>query len=175
MQRKLLISATNLRTGHEHWFESGAVAPAILASTALPGIFPPVAVDGNVFVDGGVVNNVPVSKAVALGARKIYVLTCGAKPLPRPVRGPLDVFMQAVTHSRVAAVENELARYSRDANIVVMPTFDTGSIRFNDPSHSASLMDRAYELSRDYLDPPRPRRAGATARVALASGIFTTF
>ena len=148
----LSINAANLRTGKEHWFSSGALAPAILASTALPGIFPPVMVDGELYVDGGVVNNVPVSRAVELGATKIYVLTCGAaKPAARPIRRPLDVLMQAVTQSRAAAVELDIARYAQKAEIVVLPVPDTGPVRFTDPTKSAHLMKLGYDAARDYL------------------------
>lgn len=148
----LSINAANLRTGKEHWFSAGPLAPAILASTALPGIFPPVMVDGEIYVDGGVVNNVPVSRAVELGATRIFVLTCGAaKPAARPIRRPLDVLMQAVTQSRAAAVEVDIARYAQKAEIVVLPVPDTGPIKFTDPTKSAQLMRHGFEAASEYL------------------------
>jgi len=151
----LWVSATNLRTGEEHWFSSGPLMPAILASTALPGIFPPVTIGGEMYIDGGVVNNVPISKAVELGARKIYVLTCGvATGQQRPIRRPLDVLVQAFAHSRRARVRHDVMRYSEDAEIIMMPTFDPGFIGYNDPSQSARLIDRARELSLEFLARP---------------------
>jgi NTE family protein len=151
----LLVSATNLRTGEEHWFSSGPLMPAILASTALPGIFPPVSIDGELYIDGGVVNNVPISKAVELGARRIYVLTCGtATGQQRPIRRPLDVLVQAFAHSRRARVRHDVLRYSEEAEIIMMPTFDPGFIGYNDPSQSARLIDRARELSLEFLARP---------------------
>jgi len=151
----LWISATNLRTGDEHWFSSGPLMRAILASTALPGIFPPVGIDGDLYIDGGVVNNVPISKAVELGARRIYVLTCGvATGQQRPIRRPLDVLVQAFAHSRRARVRHDLVRFSQEAEIIMMPTFDPGDIGYNDPSQSARLIDRARELSLQFLSRP---------------------
>jgi len=159
--------ATNLRTGRDHYFSSGPIAPAMLASTALPGIFPPMTIDGETYVDGGMSNNVPISRAFELGARRIYVLTCGAqKPMPRPIRGPLDVFTQAVSHSRMAAAEDQVRRFTEVARIEMMPTFHPGMIRFNDPTHSAELMERAYELTRAHLSGTSivtPSAATATA------------
>lgn len=144
--------ATNLRTGRDHYFSSGPIAPAMLASTALPGIYPPMTVDGETYVDGGMSNNVPISRAIELGARKIVVLTCGAqKPMPRPIRGPLDVFTQAVSHTRMAAVEDQVRRFADHARIEMMPAFHPGAIKFNDPTHSAELIERAYELTRAHL------------------------
>jgi NTE family protein len=151
----LWVSATNLRTGEEHWFSSGSLMNAILASTALPGIFPPVAIDGELYIDGGVVNNVPISRAVELGARRIYVLTCGtATGTQRPIRRPLDVLVQAFAHSRRARVRHDVARYSEEAEIIMMPTFDPGFIGYNDPSQSGRLIDRARELSLEFLARP---------------------
>jgi NTE family protein len=151
----LWVSATNLRSGEEQWFSSGPLMPAILASTALPGIFPPVSIDGELYIDGGVVNNVPISKAVELGARKIYVLTCGvATGQQRPIRRPLDVLVQAFAHSRRARVRHDVMRFSEEAEIIMMPTFDPGFIGYNDPSQSARLIDRARELSLEFLARP---------------------
>ena len=158
------ISATNLRSGEEHWFSSGSLMRAILASTALPGIFPPVAIDGELYIDGGVVNNVPISQAISLGANRIYVLTCGtATGGQRPIRRPLDVLVQAFAHSRRARVPQDLIQYADRAEIVMMPTFDPGYISYNDPSQSARLIERARSMSAEFLTAPRSAEAGAPA------------
>jgi len=156
----LHVSATNLRTGDEHWFSSGPLMRAILASTALPGIFPPVAIDGELYIDGGVVNNVPISRAVALGARRIYVLTCGtATGAQRPIRRPLDVLVQAFAHSRRARAQHDVDHYAEEVEVIMMPTFDPGYIGYNDPSQSARLIDRARELSMQFLARPAAAEA----------------
>ena len=152
----LWVSATNLRTGEEHWFSSGSLMRAILASTALPGIFPPVAIDGELYIDGGVVNNVPISQAFSLGAKRLYVLTCGtATGGQRPIRRPLDVLVQAFAHSRRARVPQDILQFGEHAEIVMMPTFDPGYIGYNDPSQSARLIERARALSAEFLATPR--------------------
>ena len=159
-QIPLWVSATNLRTGEEEWFSSGPLMQAILASTALPGIFPPVAIDGELYIDGGVVNNVPISKAVELGARRVYVLTCGATTgTQRPIRRPLDVLVQAFAHSRRARVGHDITRYSAEAEIVMMPTFDPGFVAYNDPSQSGRLIDRSRELSAPFVATPKAAEA----------------
>ena len=71
------VNATSLETGRGHWFTTGPAVEAILASAALPAVFPPVVVGGEAYIDGGVVDNVPISRAVALGARRVYVLHVG--------------------------------------------------------------------------------------------------
>jgi NTE family protein len=65
--------AASIERAAEHRFDRGPLADVVLASCAVPGILPPVSIDGEHFIDGGIVNSIPVSRAVALGARKIYV------------------------------------------------------------------------------------------------------
>jgi NTE family protein len=100
----LEVIATSLRDGREHWFSEGPLVDAVLASTAIPGIFPPMAAGDDVLIDGGVVNNVPISRALAAGATTIYVLLC--EPLhydpgisKRPLEAVLTAFFVGI-HSR---------------------------------------------------------------------------
>jgi len=151
----LHVCAAGLANGEERWFDSGPLARAILASTALPGVYPPVSIDGNLYVDGGVVNNIPISRAAELGAKRIYVLTCGTpNTRPRDVRRPIDVLIQSFAHSRSVRFALDRERLDNEAEFVMMPTFDVGAIRYNDPSHSAELIDRAYTLGSEFLAQP---------------------
>lgn len=69
--------AASIERAAETWFRSGPLIPPLLASSAIPGLFPPVAVDGEHFYDGGLVNSVPISRAIELGATTLYVLQVG--------------------------------------------------------------------------------------------------
>ena len=155
MVRPLSVVAAGLHSGKEHWFESGPLAPALLASTALPSIFPPVLIDGEYLVDGGIVNNTPISRAVELGAQEIYVLTCGnAQKSADSMRRPLDVLLQAFAQSRAARSAEDLLRFSTQAHINVIPVPDFGDIRFNDTSHTARLMRLGYEATAEHVARP---------------------
>ena len=70
--------ATEVGTGHEIWLTRGRMVDAIRASYALPGIFPPVFLDGRWLVDGALVNPVPVSAARVLGARLVIAVNLNA-------------------------------------------------------------------------------------------------
>src|SRR3712207_2676929 len=63
--------AASIERASEHWFDSGPLVQAVMASAAVPGLLPPVEIDGEHFLDGGIVNSIPVSRAVELGARTV--------------------------------------------------------------------------------------------------------
>ncbi|MGH9100363.1 MAG: patatin-like phospholipase family protein, partial [Acidimicrobiales bacterium] len=100
------VVATSLTDGLEHWLTEGPAIEAVLASSAIPAIFPPVRIGNELYMDGGVVDNVPVGRAIAAGAKHIYVLLCGPvhyRPAParRPVEAVFTAFFVAV-HARFA-------------------------------------------------------------------------
>ena len=74
MATRFAAVTTELATGHEIWIRNGPLVPAITASYALPGIFPPVNVHDRWLVDGAMVNPVPVSVCRALGARLVIAV-----------------------------------------------------------------------------------------------------
>lgn len=69
--------AARIEDATEHWFDRGPVLDAVLASCAVPGLLPPVHVDGHHFYDGGLVNSIPLGRAVELGAERVFVLHVG--------------------------------------------------------------------------------------------------
>ncbi len=70
----LSVVATDLGAGRPHVFRSGPLTPALQASTAIPGIFPAVNVDGRDYLDGGIVDNTPISVAVSQGAKDVLAI-----------------------------------------------------------------------------------------------------
>ena len=93
--------AASIERAAEHWFTEGDLVDVVLASCAVPGILPPVPIDGEHYIDGGIVNSIPVARAVALGAKVIYVLQVGRleKPL-QPPRWPWEVGLVAFEVAR---------------------------------------------------------------------------
>lgn len=90
----------------EHWFHEGPLADAVVASAALPGVLPPVELDGEHFIDGGIVNSIPIARAVELGGTEIYVLHVGR--IDQTLRPPTNLV-------QVAFVAFEIARRHRFA------------------------------------------------------------
>ena len=70
--------AVDLASGREVWLSRGPVVEAVRASFSMPGVFPPMYLDGRWLVDGALVNPLPVSACVAMGARIIIGVNINA-------------------------------------------------------------------------------------------------
>jgi NTE family protein len=137
----LSVVATSLTGGKERWLTSGPALQAVLASSAIPALLPPVAIDGEIFVDGGVVNNVPIKRAIEDGAKQIYVLLCGPldfrPPIPkRPVEAILVAFFVAI-HARFI---RELETIPKGVAITVFTPGGDPATDYQDFSESAQLI-----------------------------------
>jgi len=153
--------ATDLEAAKEVWFSEGPLVDAILASAALPAVLPPVEIDGVRYLDGAIVNDVPVTRAVELGATTIYVLHTGTFDRPRPEpRRPFDMALHAYWIARRARFQRDLALIPPDVEVVILPTGDPQAVRFNDLTQSAALIDTAYRASVAVLDGPPPSEGG---------------
>ncbi|MGH2393851.1 MAG: patatin-like phospholipase family protein [Candidatus Limnocylindria bacterium] len=144
--------ATDVVGVREVWFRSGPLIEPILASAALPAVYPAVEIDGVRYLDGGIVDDVPMSRAVELGARTLYVLQVGlfSRPRPEPKR-PLDVAVQAYWIARHHRFKRELAAMPSDIELHLLPTGQTPHMRYNDFTRTSELISLAYEASSAYL------------------------
>jgi len=138
----LEIVTTSLTDGRERWLTHGPAVDAILASSAIPSILPPVTIDGDVLVDGGVVNNVPISRALAAGCDRLYVLLCGPlhyhpPPPRRPAEAALTAFFVAV-HARFV---RELAALPAGVDVIVFSGGGEPSGQYRDFSGTATLIE----------------------------------
>ncbi|HWD55877.1 MAG TPA: patatin-like phospholipase family protein [Acidimicrobiales bacterium] len=175
------VVTTSLTDGRERWIAHGPAVEAILASSAIPSIFPPVTIDGDVLVDGGVVNNVPISRALTAGCDRIYVLLCGPlhyhpKAPRRPAEAALTAFFVAV-HARFV---RELAALPPAVEVVVFSGGGDPSGQFRDFSATAALIEEGRAEVADVLDRyvgtshdlgiPPAGPPPAPARTVLAAG-----
>jgi len=79
----LHIAATDMATGGEIVHSTGPVVNAVLASAAIPGVFPPVRIEGVDLIDGGVATNTPISVAVAVAGRLVQRASLCCRPASR--------------------------------------------------------------------------------------------
>ena len=151
--------AASIEHATAHYFSAGPLVDAILASSAVPGMFPPVEIDGEHFLDGGLVSSIPLDRAITHGATTIYVLQVGRVEAPlAPPSNPWEVAMVAFEISRRHRFTEALRNLPDNIAVHVLPTGDPKS--FNDVSqyrrgNSESIerrIDRSYEASVDYLN-----------------------
>jgi NTE family protein len=96
------IGAVAVNSGLLNWWDEGSVIERLCASASIPGVIPPVEIDGEMFFDGGVVANVPLQRAVDLGAARIIVVDVSLSTFSSRPSSPLDALLRAFSHSRTA-------------------------------------------------------------------------
>lgn len=148
------VVATDIASGEEAWFSSGPVTEPLLASAAMPGVFPPMTIDGITYIDGGVANNVPVSRAIELGAKRVYVLNVHAMSQPRPLNRPYDFMMHGLVLARAQRFRNEMAHYREQAEIIEFPLVEVGHVAFTNLSQTERLIEAGQTMGREFLERP---------------------
>lgn len=165
----LRVVATDLDSGVEVLLSSGPLHPAMLASAALPGVFPPVEHDGRRLIDGGVVNNVPIWHALSGPVDRIYVCNVSGELAERATRSPLDVVMRAFTISRTQRYQLERRNAPKGVEIIDLPRPADGRELF-DFDGGEQLIDEAHALVAAALDAAPPKRRLRLPRRRKASG-----
>jgi NTE family protein len=154
--------AASIERAAEHWFTQGGLADAVIASCAVPGILPPVKIGDEHFIDGGIVNSIPVARAVILGATTIYVLQVGRleKPL-QPPRWPWEVGLVAFEVARRHRFAYDLQSLPDRVELHVLPTGGSAAPAYNDIPGQLRIrramrtveqqIDAAYDATLNYL------------------------
>lgn len=148
------VVATDLDTGAERVFSSGPLVEPLLASSAMPGIYPPVAIDGSLYIDGGVSNAVPIAPAVAMGAKRIYVIDVSStNHQRRPLLRPMDYLLHAFSLSRSKRLELDIARYKERVELIFVPVPRLDFVvPFASMEHTPRLIDMGYEHARRFFE-----------------------
>lgn len=161
----LHVIATDVLTGMDVKLSAGPALEAILASAAIPAVFPPITFDDRLLMDGGVVNDTPISHAVDLGADTVWVLATGYQcALRQGPRSPLTIGLHAFNlaiHQRLAL---DINRYAASVDLRVVPPLcpiEVGPAEF---SRGAELIEEAYRHTARWLE------ATAVGRDAVAEG-----
>jgi NTE family protein len=152
--------AACIEDSSEHWFSSGPLVDALLASSAVPGLLPPVEAGGRHYIDGGVVNSIPLSRALELGATRVFVLHVGHidDELAVPTR-PWDVGVVAFEIARRHRFASDLAHVPTGVDVHVLPTGarpgrfnDPTKLRYGDLSKAEQHIASAYRASDELLE-----------------------
>jgi NTE family protein len=149
--------AASIERAAEHWFTTGLLSDAVMASAAVPGLLAPVRIGDEHFLDGGLVNSIPVSRAVELGARTVYVLQVGRveQPLVPPTR-PWEVALVAFEIARRHRFATDMASLPAHVVAHVLPTGDEtpqgmAQLRYRDSRKLGQRVERAHAATAAYL------------------------
>lgn len=149
----LVMVASRARDGAEHWFTAGPAVEVILASASLPAVFAPVEVDGERYLDGGIVNNAPISAALQAGARRIFVLLCSnVRHRFATTERPFEALLSAFDMALAARLRRDLATIGDQAEVIVLEPKDSPRPDWQDFSHTNALIEAGYTDARDILD-----------------------
>jgi len=94
----------DVATANPFIIDTGTLLPALLASSAIPGIFPPIYHDARTLYDGGVVANVPLLQALAMGARSLVVLDC---TFPGHLLPPPESFAETLLFTAMVTMRSQ--------------------------------------------------------------------
>jgi NTE family protein len=150
----LHLVAFDLLIGEQARLSEHPAREAALAAASIPGVLPPVRSGQRLQVDGGVVNNTPISHAVELGAERAYVLPTGdptSRRLPVAQRGALDMTGHASALLTDARLGADLALYTSDAELIVLPAANPGHTRPTEFNHADRLIGAAFRAARNVL------------------------
>src|SRR6476660_3870143 len=160
----LHVVTTDLLTGQEIVLSRGDALSAVLASAAVPGVFPAVERDGLVLVDGGLADNTAISVAVELGCDRIYVLptgfACALTSPPLTVQATALQALGFLTQQRLIA---DIAHFAGVVELKVLPPLCPIAVPSTDFRHARELIDRARRSTARWLDSgdvnePHPER-----------------
>jgi NTE family protein len=138
------------------WFESGPLAEAVLASSAVPGLLPPVQIGNEHYLDGGLVHSIPVGRALTMGATEIYILHVGRIEQPLvPPRSLWDVCLISFEVARRHRFVEEMATLPPAVRAHLLPSGEENmpliSMRYRSRARVANRIERGYQAAASYL------------------------
>lgn len=137
----LAIIATDASNGEKVIFDKGPLADAVMASTSIPGIFKPVAIGEQIFVDGGIVENVPIDTVRNLGAEYVIAVDLNSKNIYNKPENILDVLVNSFHF----LIQESVKSQTEKANILIEP--DLSQFNRTSTKHVDKLIRIGYEES----------------------------
>jgi NTE family protein len=147
------VVTTQVDTAEPLLIRSGRLLEPLLASCAIPGIFPPVEHEGKLLYDGGLVANVPMRQALAMGAQSLVVLDCafpGKMPEAPRTFAEVMMFTAMISMRNQAVLEAPVA--AAQVPVVYLPGPAPARVNPLDFGHTEALAEEAYAAAREFLD-----------------------
>ena len=178
LRRPCYITAVDLRSGRLYLFGEDPSAPlldAVLASSSVPAVHPPVNYHGLQLVDGGLVASTPAGIAMDKGATVIYAVNLGPGEEVQPfVRGVLNILSRALNVSLMQSLLIDLQRASADPAIELHHIYigAFAGLAFNDFDHIDEMIAAGKAATDSYLAHPEPRLIARPERGSAPSPVI---
>lgn len=158
--------ALDIETATATRFTKGPLKSAMLASSAIPGVFPAIERDGRRYYDGGLVANVPVMDALAMGARSLVVLDCA---FADQSIAPPTTMVETIFYSMLVQMRQQVLRHLPEAAAAVPVVYLPGPtpivVSPLDFTSTPSLVRESYDTARAFLDSVRIDGPGLYRRI----------
>ena len=142
----LAVVATDIGNGKKVVFTKGKVAPAIMASSCVPGIFVPVEIDDRLLVDGGLVENVPLSALRELVDDRVVGVDLNAR---RQYRAPDDI-IDVLGNALDVAIDNATRMQTEKADLVICPELSAYSR--TDKGRIKDLVEEGFDAAQKLVE-----------------------
>lgn len=147
------VVATDILDGQEVILSSGPAVDSLLASAAIPAIFPPVKVEDRFLTDGGVANHTPVSTAVSIGAKRLIVLPTGFScALKAPPEGAITAALHALNLVIARQLAVDVERYESEVELIVVPALCPQNAHPLDFDRTRELIEGSYAATKQWLE-----------------------
>lgn len=164
------VVATDVQSGEPVVLSRGETVRALLASAAIPGVFPPVEIGGRMLIDGGVVANTPVGVAEALDPGIVYVLPTAPDRMSEAPANAIVMMQRAMALATRTAERHALDAVSSRRTVRTLPVPEVaGRLSIFDFTATQALIDEARALTRSWLERHEGRHAVEAESTAAAA------
>jgi NTE family protein len=150
---RLAIVATDLSSGEAVAITSGDTVTAVLASTAFPGVYPPVHIEGRTFIDGGVVADIPLDLTLSLGAASVIIISVPPLAADPPPKRPIEILLRASSLGVEAHGRTVLRRPPPTLRVVEIPASPSPVTTFS-VEQAAAMIELGHANTVAWLQVP---------------------
>lgn len=148
LQIPVFITAVHFPTGEVEIFSKGDLIRAVSASMAIPGVFEPVEIDGELFVDGGLACDLPAKEAkmVAKSGQIVVAIDVGARPRPNYQPKTVIAMLDWTNQIKSLYLRQYMGKYA-DVLIQAVPGFR----QWSDFSHPDKEIERGRQAALEHI------------------------
>ena len=145
LKTPLIVAATDIYAGETKYFNAGPITPAIMASSCIPVVFSPVDIDGTLYVDGGLLNNLP-AEPIREQSSKVIGISCN----PYTYNPDLNNVKSLMERSALLAINGNTAKSKDLCDVVIEPP---NLARFSgfDLTNARHIFDEGYNFTRENM------------------------